>query len=88
MAKTKERPFIDATTTNLIIDIAKVRMRLKANGSSLRRLQTEVGNDKEVLDGLIDELTQRAVDENKLELPFGHTMESLFASAEKKDDSE
>jgi hypothetical protein len=85
MAKdTKERPFIDTTTDNLIIDMAKVTMRLRANGSSLRRLQQEVGDDKELREGIIDELTKRSVELHKLEVPFGHTMESLFEKPTKK----
>ena len=76
--KKKERPMIDATTDNLIIDLAKVRMRLLANGSALRRLQKDVGDDKKLRDGIEDELTQRSIEMHKLELPFGYTMEKLF----------
>lgn len=74
----KDRPMIDTTTDNLIIDLAKVRMRLLANGSALRRLQTEVGTDKKLRDGIEDELTQRSIEMHKLDLPFGYTMEKLF----------
>ena len=82
MAQTHtEKPLVDTTTNNLIIDLAKVQMAIKADGSSLRRLQKTVGDNKKLRDGIIDELTKRAVDEHKLELPFGHTMETLFAAA-------
>lgn len=76
--KKKERPMIDTTTDNLIVDLAKVRMRLLANGSALRRLQNEVGDDKKLRDGIEDEITQRSIEMHKLELPFGYTMEKLF----------
>jgi hypothetical protein len=71
--------FIDATTNNLIIDMAKVTMRLRANGAQLQSLRQEVGADKKLREGILDELAKRAIDENQLELPAGHTMESLFA---------
>lgn len=85
---TIQKPFIDTTTNNLIIDLAKVYMRLAANGSTLRSLQHEVGEDKKLRDKLIRELSKRATVEHNLELPFGQTMESIFEKPAPAEDAE
>jgi len=89
MSKTLEqKPLIDTTTDNLIIDLSKTQMQIKAEGSQLRRLQKSVGNAKNLRDGIIDELTKRSVELHKLELPFGFTMETLFAKGDPESESD
>ncbi len=72
--------FIDTTSHNLIIDLANIHMKIKSDTLTFRRMQKSMAEDKKMRDGIIDELTQRAIVENNMTLPFGHTIETLFCS--------
>jgi hypothetical protein len=84
----KERPFIDASEQNLLIDLCKVNLRLRGNGKTLRRLQKSVGEDKNLQNDLIAEIDHRMIDKHNIEIPFGFTMETLFGKDEADEEDE
>lgn len=75
---TTQRPFLEVPTESLSLQALKLHIELRADGSSLRKLQTRVGENKETFGQIMDELARRGITDGKLEVPFTHTMESLF----------
>lgn len=74
-------------TESLTLQALKLHVDLRADGSTLRKLQQRVGENKATFQKIMDELTRRGIINKQLEIPFGHSMKTLFDPKNAEKDS-